>query len=66
MRVVWTLRDENGALHECLLGPHEDGGVRVLLAVNGVPMIGRRCADEAEADYVVRAWHQDTSRGLAS
>lgn len=63
MRVVWELDVERQRV-ACAIGPHENGGLQVVLRLDGVPQFGRQCADQTEADYVARAWWQDQRRGL--
>jgi hypothetical protein len=61
---TWRVTDNDGRLQTCeLLDETNVGaGFAVTLLTDGEPMFSRRCADRAEADYVVRALHQDAKR----
>ncbi|MGE3510544.1 MAG: hypothetical protein AB7N65_16860 [Vicinamibacterales bacterium] len=60
---VWRV-ESAGRVQTCEVFDHTSAGAGfdVMLLIDREPVFSRRCANRAEADYVVKALHQDAAR----
>lgn len=58
----WEEPDDQGRTVSCRVTPHEEGGYRVALAIDGEPTFGVHCPHLEGAGFIATAWRRDTLR----